>query len=85
VSNPETSSGLIGAPTLSYQWSRGADDIAGATTRVYVLDIADVGFMVGYRVTATSAGSNTSARRRPSGSDRRGLATAQAALRSLRA
>jgi hypothetical protein len=49
------------APTLAYQWLRDADDIASAVTRVYVLADADVGAMVGYRVTATNAGGVTSA------------------------
>lgn len=35
-----------GAPTLTYQWTRGADDIAGATTRVYILGGRLTGFSI---------------------------------------
>jgi hypothetical protein len=56
-----------GAPTLTYQWTRGADDIAGATTRVYILVDADVGSMIGYAVTTTNAGGSTTAASDPAG------------------
>ena len=39
-----------GAPTLTYQWTRGADDIAGATTRVYILG----GRLTGFRIRRAS-------------------------------
>jgi hypothetical protein len=67
----DTLAGTIGAwtgsPTYVYSWQRGASDIAGATTRVYVIAAADLGAMLGYRVVATNAGGSTTVDATPVG------------------
>jgi hypothetical protein len=42
------------APTLTYQWYRGALPISGATSSTYTIQTDDVGQTITYRVTATN-------------------------------
>jgi hypothetical protein len=46
---------------------RGAADIVGQITRVYVITIEDLGLMVGYRAVGTNAGGSATAEALPVG------------------
>ncbi|WP_245267737.1 GDSL-type esterase/lipase family protein [Rhizobium sp. 2MFCol3.1] len=47
------------SPSLTYQWLRDGVVISGATDTTYVLDNADKGKLVSFRVTATNLGGST--------------------------
>jgi hypothetical protein len=53
------------APSLAYQWYRGASPIDQASTQTYVLQAADVGQQVTVRVTATNASGTATAASSP--------------------
>lgn len=48
-------------PTYAYQWVRGASDIGGATSAIYVAQSADIGSTLRVRVTATNSQGSASA------------------------
>lgn len=48
-----------GEPSFSYQWLRDGAEIPGANGESYVLTAADVGTVVGCRITGTNAGGST--------------------------
>ena len=60
--NGQTLTGSVGTwtgtgITYSYQWRRGASNIAGATGLTYVVQAADIGATLTFRVTAVNLGS----------------------------
>lgn len=50
-----------GSPSFTYQWKRGASNIAGATTSSYTLVVGDVGATITLVVTATNGGGSANA------------------------
>jgi hypothetical protein len=62
---PLSASGAVGALSYSYQWSRGAVAITGATASSYTARTADVGQQLSCKVTATGAYGHASAASTP--------------------
>jgi hypothetical protein len=50
-----------GSPTFGYQWLVGGSPVGGATTNSYVVQNADVGSIIAFKVTGTNAGGSADA------------------------